>query len=256
MTFCIPTLPRLPGRPLAAATALIFLGSASVALAQDHAHLDISPYLDGNNKIVTGGFNDDTGMLEVLVERVFLLELEFAEDFGVDEPALNSAPGAFFQPGNTLGMDFVTQLFFWDGTGDVDFSPVSDGSEIRIFQGIDTGIFLNGDGPAGDYYWAVANSNGVTHEHAFSQYYGGDSTGLTNVGTVTPGIYYALGQVLDEDGLYTPSDTLALVYNTGGESFEEAHEQAETFIRNNVVPEPTSMALLGLGGLALLRRRR
>ena len=225
--------------------------AASSAFA--HEGLDVSPYVQ-DGKIIVGGFDDTAGTLQP-TESVFLLELEAAEGFGIDAPALNLQAGAGFDPGVLLGMNFTSELFFWDGTGDVDFAPTADGSRIRIFQGIDTGVYLNGDAPAGDYYWLRTNSNGLGHEHANSQYYGPDGNGTNVVGTVTPGIYYALGQVLDEAGNLTPSDEIALLYNTGGETFEAAHEEAAAYLRTSLVPEPTSLALLAIGGLVSLRRR-
>ncbi|MEC9373791.1 MAG: hypothetical protein VYC34_08105, partial [Planctomycetota bacterium] len=74
-----------------------------------------------------------------------------------------------------------------------------------------------------------------------------------DVGSDTPTGVFLLTLQVRATGL-AASDPIYFVMNAG--AGEEAHEAAEEYVREFIVPSPSGAALMGLAGAALLRRRR
>ena len=52
---------------------------------------------------------------------------------------------------------------------------------------------------------------------------------------------------------YNTSDSFYVVFNLGLD--EEAYEESVDWVNDNIIPAPGVLALLGMGGLAVRRRR-
>ena len=138
------------------------------------------------------------------------------------------SPTVLNNPATLAGV--TSDLFYWDGIGDVEFADSS--ADLVITQ---TG--------------GIASADGSIDDHPFLDIDDPLSTDLP-----AGGIYLAPLSV-GLDGL-APSDT-AWVLLVTGEEFEDAVELAEEYVSGQLVPEPTSIALVLLtvvAGLAVYRR--
>lgn len=232
-------------------------------------HADVVPY-GLNGQIVTGSHNDFTGE-DVIEQRVF--GYDFGEDLGdpyiIGDPGFNNggfAAGVFPNDGllptfSTLAFDVVTQLFYWDGTGAVNFAPAPVDVLLGLRRGSNTG-FVDGAGNQTGTWPTIQGTGaaGRVHEHLESQLLFTD--GANPAAPNAPnGIYYIgmqlkLTPTVNSNGTLTNSDPIYIVYNNG--LSEEVHDAAIGYIETNVVPEPGTWTMLALGGVAGLwsiRRR-
>jgi hypothetical protein len=130
--------------------------------------------------------------------------------------------------------------------------------------------FTNGN-PAGDSSWASDVQIDVSGQSA---------GGFTNVGSATEGAWSFDGSASTNDGTYTDGNdatgtpvgppalnifnsvgTYTLTFTNDWSTDPDPNTYTNLVIAGidgtaTVVPEPGSLALLGLGGLAMLRRRR
>ncbi len=187
--------------------------------------------------------------------------------------ALPASTGFFFDflP-ITIGAD-TRNLFYWDGTGPVDFAPVASSYELTLnkFGGGGFAVTTDGDDAA-----LVMGNNiqtttalGQIHAHLFAE------LDVDSGGALDPASgFYLFSLQFRMTGL-TTSDPAYFVYGavdpgsflTGEaldefleDEFEPAHELAVEWVNENLVaiPEPSS-AVLVTGGVAVLgfmRRRR
>lgn len=236
--------------------ALCALPVAAFGQEEEHGHFDIfvgRP--ESGDKTLIGGAEVPDELN--LTTRVFEADLETDAIAGnnfytTTEPGMfnagNSLPGLLGASNPTGAVGLVageapsvlntpvvlagatSDLFYWDGTGDVAF--VDSPANLVITQ---TG--------------GVAGSDGSFHDHSFLDIDDPASTALPS-----GGIYLA-PLSLQLEGL-APSET-AWVLLVTGEEFEGAVEAAEEYISGQLVPEPSSIALVLLavaGGAAVLRR--
>jgi len=260
---------------LIAPAALLAMGVP--ALAQ-HADLLLARDAANGGKLVTGEFDFDnsTGSIG---KRVYEGELEGPEAFvGAlngstgDEPGFNSiaqtahdsnGTGAFALPGNTaysftlksfeIGSS-ASNLWFWNGVGGPSFSPVSDGTLFRVrrtgfLPAIANGLDVDVDG----FDIITTGTNGFSHQHRNFDIVIPDDVNTLATEYPLEG-YYAVSMVLNMTGVAT-SDPIYIVFGVGAHGSEDAHEAAIEFFETTVIPEPTSVALIGLLGAAFLRRR-
>jgi len=113
---------------------------------------------------------------------------------------------------------------------------------------IDFHVTLVGDGEFGSYDFMRFDD------------LGGDGDIYTGPGTESfsdeNGDAYGYNEVMDLDGLSIPDgDTLEFTVDIFGGAFPEGLVEAHVY-GLPTVPEPCTIAVLGIGGLALLRRRR
>lgn len=113
------------------------------------------PYALGG-KIVTGGHDDVLGT-DNITQHVF--GYDFNEDpmfpYTIGDPGFNNGtfaigvyPNDGLLPANfTLGIDVLTNLRYWDGTGAVSFGPAAAGIDLAITRG--STMHISGSGLSG-----------------------------------------------------------------------------------------------------------
>lgn len=172
-----------------------------------------------------------------------------------DDPGFDSEelPNGLF-PGDVIGFNILGPLVYHNGNA---FAPVPTGAAILIEDALSSVLTidastLSASGVAGQAFDA-GNGRGDIHGHIdFS---------LTPLSLDTPdyGAYGFLMQLTTDEPGIAESDPFYVVFNFGLEEDETLpgphfHDAVQDFAA--IVPEPGSFALLSLGGLALLRRRR
>ncbi len=236
-------------------TAIALCIAAGPAMAQ---HLDAFLIIDGNDKLVTGGFNFEAGTIDNTDTRVF--EGEFDETGFSDEPGFNalgsdspSFPAGFSALPGSTNVNFkanalaigsqTSNLWHWDGVGPVEFTPVSAGTTLTIALGLSAVL----DGSASDvtgFTIDTTGASGFLHRHL---------NFTVNTPTADDGFY--LWSLTLDVGAYA-TDPIFFVHDLGIEN-EERHEAAIDYVQDNLVPEPSSaLALLIGSGLIAARRRR
>lgn len=177
----------------------------------------------------------------VTPERVFGSEFEDPNNpTTIDEPGFDNLPGTF-AAGSTITFNLLAPLKVWNGGG-----FASTGHRMEVAQGSNS--VSTGTGFVGGFGLPVA-SNGEWHEHYDFTLVGDPTPGQPSVGV------YLLEMELrsNEQGL---GRTLPfwIVFNYN--DTETNHDAAIDYAKQNLVPEPATMAILGLGSLLALRRSR
>lgn len=226
------------------------------------AHDDILIARDANNQLVVGSFEFDTNT-GAIGQRVF--EGEFDDAFVTADPGFNSVaqaavPSGFLALPGSTAVNFTmnaftiagqtSNLFFWDGVDhdNVAFAPVSAGYSLEMTR---TGFSAVANGSASNvagFNIQTTNANGSMHRHLefILSAPAADSTPADG--------FYMIGLTFDVVGT-TPSDPIWIIFGAGDHD-EDAHHEAVEWVEANLVPEPASLSLLGLGAMLLVRRRR
>ncbi|MFP4145017.1 MAG: PEP-CTERM sorting domain-containing protein [Phycisphaeraceae bacterium] len=172
------------------------------------------------------------------------------QDDSSTAPGFDAEPGTF-PDGSAVGFDILEPLGLWNGDGFDPLDPATDEVlAITYVFGLDierrdtAGGFVTGfDVPvAGDGSW---------HQHLTWTLLG-DGGSLT--GVPDAGVYLLTLQLRSSAEEIGPSEPLYLVFDS--DAGEAAHEAAIDWTRTNLIPEPASLAVLGLGAGLLLTRRR
>lgn len=211
-------------------TATIALAIAGTALAHEG---DVGLKIV-NGGIVTGIVDDGPGGEFVIPgQRVFAGEMfDFGGEIYADGPGLFAAAGEF--PDSDLNFDFASPVQRWTGsefasatqTFTLEFGPLSATSPLA---GSAPGFGI-GVGPAG-----------------FDEHY---DFYLNDAET---GVYLLALDFSSSDAGIGGALTTYLVFNNGED--EMVHDAAIDYVEDVIVPAPASLAVLGLGALALRRRR-
>ena len=214
------------------ATVLTLTTLACSFASADEEHYDIGVWND-NGTLMTGGFDHDTETLAVQNLRVF--EAEFGEDptfpYSTDEPGIGGvADDIGLMEGSVIEMNVSAGLGVWNGSGfnygtsnsmTIDYGPTS----VDTLSGGTLNFLVTEDFDLHPI-WSV-------NEQA------------------APGAYL-VELTASMDG-YNTSDSFYVVFNLGLD--EEAYEESVDWVNDNIIPAPGVLALLGMGGLAVRRRR-
>lgn len=182
---------------------------------------------------------------------------------GVYTALAPSTPLTFsFQP-ITIGAT-TRNLFFWDGSGAVNFSPLGGNVSLGLTKtsggvwtstisgttsGVQSGNTIQNTGTGGAVHTHLVTSiakDGAAPDQGFYLY--ALQLGMTGYTSSDP-LYYVFG-ALDPDALATQFADL--------EAFETAHGEAEGWVATNLVgvPEPGTLVLAACGLVALAARCR
>lgn len=252
--------------------AIATMGLGATAAMAD-VHFDISPQLV-NGQIVTNGVthssteNPWTGEAAAAAKyyqpamRVYGYELGEDPLFPTEtnDPGINNEAGTYVLEsgstisltgtdlplGSVLSFTILSDLQYWNGAG---FEAVPDAESLTITYG-STREAGAGTGVLSPLPVKTFTSSSTIHLHLEAELLG-------NGGTFTDplaGIYMFQARLDSSDASVASSLPIWIVYNFGMD--EDDHEAAIDYVNANLVPEPASLMLLGLGGVALLRRRR
>lgn len=229
------------------------------ARAEDHAHYDISPYFL-NNQLLTGGLSHGG---QALPPSIQVYGYEFGEDpfdpYNPSDPGVNQAAGTGdLPPGGSLRWNVLTGLRYWDGNGPALLTDPPAQTQIVLMLGTTQRVLTGASGPQTGGLVQTILQDGSVHRHFVTSLLA--SPGASNVpgdpGFLQPpqGIYaFGLELTLGYQNQTYVSPPLWVVFNNG--LSEDAHDQMMDYIGNTVLPEPATLSLLGLIGLALRRRR-
>ncbi|MEX0777315.1 MAG: PEP-CTERM sorting domain-containing protein [Phycisphaeraceae bacterium] len=243
-------------------TGIVTLTFLTTAQAQ---HSDLSPYVQ-DGQIHTGALPEGAGAVLTQDVRVFGYDFDLAPaDFGTDDPGyleygdLGTLAGLSYLPAGTrLAYVVLDDLLYWDGSDDVAFGAVPAGTQLAMSLGGNPRVVGDGTGVLPPRLFVIAPGDGSMHVHVSSELQAPGTPGFP--GTPADGIYLLQLQLaavdVDNNVLTNPLASLPfwVVYNNGLD--ENVHDAAIDWVQGNLAPEPASLALLALGGAALLRRRR
>ena len=133
--------------------------------------------------------------------------------------------------------------------------PLTGDARIELSMGATMRTLTGDSGAQAGSLVQTIGSGGTVHRHFVSSLYANDlaSNVPGEIDFLAPpeGVYaFSLELTLTQDQTTYVSDPFWIVFNNGLN--EELHEAAMAAL----VPEPASLSLLGIGVLALLRRRR
>jgi len=258
--------------------ALLFMhGLGQVA----QAHSDVLLYINGGTgsgtaitggKLTTGGYDDALGLQPgnpQLIQRVF--GYDFGEDpldpYIIGDPGFNNGAGAsvgitpnngVLPNGATLSITPVSALFYWNGTGPVNFTPAPAGVELGFKRGSTTGLVSSAGTLTAFPTIGITDASGRMHVHVESQlnFTDGANPDLPNA---PDGIYYYGAFLSLSTGGVAPSDPIYFAFNNG--LTEVQHDDAIAFIETNIaaIPEPGTWGLLAcflVGGIIAGQRLR
>lgn len=240
--------------------ALAAICSFSLFSQYSSAHYDFVPKVEAG-RVATGGSDDENGSV---VGSLRVAGYDFgeipADPYNIGDPGFNTQGPTAFTGGSTLRMTAVpftatSYLGYWDGTGEPAFTAAPGDVSLAI-SGSPTRSVTYAAGAAS--YSAASpdslligtfGSTGALHVHLTSSL-------LPTSGTAADGAYLIAFQLTNPSTGVAASEPLFIVYNnnlTEAQHDAAIDSAAATYAS---VPEPTSLAALGLAGVALLGRRR
>ena len=244
-----------------------------------HDHVDIWPSFHvSEGEFEIGGASLDESVTPSVIElhphvRLFMADLDDAGGFGdSDAPGLLAPengdpdyPEHYLPPGGTLTVKWVAPVMEWNETTEA-FDTQAGESMYMTVDSVNLFVTPSSTGTTVEGVEFTIDSHGDIHGHPDYRLFNGTTSSPS---APDDGIYLtqmiielddAVGGVFDSEVIYT-------VYALN--ATEEEHEHAAEWVHeefgvegigdhdhDHVIPEPASIALIGLGGLALARRRR
>lgn len=203
---------------------------ASNALADKPLHADIYAWANSDGRLLTAGWDHETGEILDPGQRVFEGELGLDPmfPFSGDEPGIGSS-----LVGSTLSLNLLGGLGAWNGDG---FAASTAG--IMVTYGGQEALSTTG----GSLSFVVTQDLDL---HPGYTLFGGNGADPAN------GIYLA-AFTFGSAGLGT-SETFWIVFNLGMD--EADHEAAVDWANANLVPGPGGLFAAALAGLSAARSR-
>jgi hypothetical protein len=202
---------------------------------------DISLVLSGN-QIITTKVSEDG--LPLGPERVFSGMISLVSGtWYTDEPGIQIEAGTL-QTGSNLGLYFTKALRQWNGAN---FDLVSGGRLSATYGPPSNSIITPlSDGHTANLLFPV-DGNGGLHDHP--------DWVLENFDPGSDPFFFFVEARLSSSQLgLLDSEPFYIVFGVNAD--EEELEAMEVWVRENVVPAPAALALLGIFGLGFTRRNR
>ncbi len=242
------------------------------------AHEDILVALDADGQLVTGTAELDGGTYAI-GKRTFgfhpsgpLGGLYATTDPGYNAVQQAELPAGYSAlPGNAdLNFDIAADtiggvtanFWYWDGVDDngnddyyddVDWTPVPGGYTFE-FDLLDVleAVADGSDSTVPGFSISATDADGYLHKHL--NMYIDDGDGDTGT-TVQDGFYLVgIDLYMDDPGVLR-SETLYFLPGVGDHTPAQHRDGAVAWVNDQLVPEPATMSLLAIGGVALLKRR-
>lgn len=266
----------------------VIIASAAVATADG---VDIL-FLSNGSQLITGGFDDGAGAVTTEGPlRVYEFQVETnsftpSGPFTSDDPGLQSVQqgelSTFQALPNAAELSFdalpisigsnASTLFYWDGSGAVDFQPAV-GSTLRLDLGSPTSgsapLTLDGSQTTAQTGFGVANVDAGDPEpiHLHLETAIGTGGGNPELGIYLVSLEFALSGLDSAEPVYLLYATIDDDFELADlEAMEESHELAVAWVEanllssTNAVPEPGTLLLavfgIALAGGVVVRRRR
>lgn len=239
------------------ATVTVSLASPAVLLAHEG---DIAPSID-NGRLVTRLGDDSSGTVGD-IWRVFAAEFLDPATFptpplvaeSTDDPGHLIAPGTF--PATSVyGFNVRGAFRRWNPSLGADGGFEVTSSTLVLSSAGQPAINVPSSGTAitPGYSLVIADADEEIDWHTFFNLIGpgGLSEAPDGIWLLEMESYVDL-----PDLSRLVSDPYWIVFNSGGEAFEEDHEAAIEWVERNLVPTPGAACLLVLAGISVSRRRR